>query len=118
MAAKLSKKIQNRALSVRQPFAEQIIKGCKPIEFRSIHTNIRGRIYIYASKSPIKEAFERLGKVPGDLPAGVLIGTVEVIDCIEKPDEYYWVLANPKRLKKLIKPQRRPQPVWFKPFYK
>jgi predicted transcriptional regulator len=45
------KDIQNRALSVRQPFAEQIMLGTKKIEYRSMKTNIRGRVYIYASLS-------------------------------------------------------------------
>ena len=118
MAAKSKNNIQNRALSVRQPFAEQIISGCKTIEFRSTPTNIRGRIYIYASMKPKLEAFKKMGKEPGDFPVGVLIGTVEIIDCKEKPDEYHWILANPKRLKKPIKPEGHPQPVWFRPFKK
>ncbi len=111
-------KIPNLALSVRQPFAELIITGEHPIEYRSIHTNIRGRVYVYASKTPKKKAFEEIGKQPGDFPVGVLIGTVEIIDCKEKPHEYHWLLANPRRLKKPVEPDNHPQPVWFKPFKK
>ena len=40
-----------RALSIRQPYAELILRGLKPIEFRSRPTRIIGeRFYIYASK--------------------------------------------------------------------
>ena len=40
-----------RALSIRQPYAELILRGIKPIEFRSRRTSIIGeRFYIYASK--------------------------------------------------------------------
>ena len=40
-----------RALSIRQPYAELILRGIKPIEFRSRPTRITGeRFYIYASK--------------------------------------------------------------------
>jgi predicted transcriptional regulator len=40
-----------RALSVRQPYAELILRGIKPIEFRSRPTKIIGeRFYIYASR--------------------------------------------------------------------
>jgi predicted transcriptional regulator len=40
-----------RALSIRQPYAELILRGVKPIEFRSRPTKIIGeRFYIYASK--------------------------------------------------------------------
>ncbi len=38
-----------RALSVRQPHAEAIMRGVKPLEFRSGPTNLRERIHIYAS---------------------------------------------------------------------
>jgi hypothetical protein len=40
-----------RALSIRQPYAELILRGIKPIEFRSRPTTIIGeRFYIYASQ--------------------------------------------------------------------
>jgi hypothetical protein len=37
-----------RALSIRQPHAEAIMRSVKTIEFRSRATRIRGRVYIYA----------------------------------------------------------------------
>lgn len=109
-------KLQNLALSVRQPFAEQIMRGTKKIEYRSVKTNIRGRVYIYASLTPRIDAYEKMKVEPGAFPAGVIIGTVEIVDCLEKGGEYHWILANPQRLKKLVKPKSQPQPVWFKPF--
>jgi hypothetical protein len=40
-----------RALSIRQPYAELILRGIKPIEFRSRPTTIIGeRFFIYASR--------------------------------------------------------------------
>ena len=40
-----------RALSIRQPYAELILRGIKKIEYRSRRTRIIGeRFYIYASK--------------------------------------------------------------------
>src|SRR5687768_10652767 len=42
-----------RALSIRQPFAEAILRGIKTIEYRSQPTRIIGeRFFIYASKGP------------------------------------------------------------------
>lgn len=38
-----------RALSIRQPHAEAIMRGVKQVEFQSRATKIRGRLYIYAS---------------------------------------------------------------------
>jgi hypothetical protein len=35
-----------RALSVRQPYAEMIMRGEKTVEYRSKPTNIRERVYV------------------------------------------------------------------------
>jgi predicted transcriptional regulator len=40
------------ALSIRQPHAEQTLRGKKKIEYRSMPTNKRERVYIYASMTP------------------------------------------------------------------
>jgi hypothetical protein len=116
MSAKPKGGVRNLALSVRQPLAELIVSGKKKIEHRSRSTKIRERVYIYASQKPNLKAFKKIGKEPGDFHVGVLVGSVEIVGCREKPDEYEWLLANPKRLKRPIKPDNRPQPVWFKPF--
>ncbi|HEX3357004.1 MAG TPA: ASCH domain-containing protein, partial [Tepidisphaeraceae bacterium] len=40
-----------RALSIRQPFAELILRGIKTVEYRSRSTRIIGeRFWLYASK--------------------------------------------------------------------
>ncbi len=106
-----------RALSIRQPYAEMIMRGAKKVEIRSGPVNIRERVYIYASKTPgEKEAFKEIKKHPGDLPVGVLVGTVEITGCTGKPGDYKWHLSNPERLPKNIKPKNRPHPRWFHPF--
>ena len=108
----------HRALSIRQPYAELILREIKIIEYRSRPTNIRERVYIYASQTPADdpEGFEELGVEPGDLATGVLVGTVEVVDCTGSPGDYEWHLANPERLADQIKPENHPQPAWFYPF--
>lgn len=125
-----------RALSIRHPWAELILRGIKTIEVRSSNTKVRGRVYIYAS----------LGRYPADLedqcsdqfgldmdalPRGVLVGTVEItgsrpleftdseaacfeIEVVEK--QFAWLVANPERASELLKPTKHPQPVWFNPF--
>ena len=43
-----------RALSIRQPYAELILRGIKKIEYRSRRTRIIGeRFYIYAARTPV-----------------------------------------------------------------
>lgn len=110
-----------RAISIQQPYAEMILRGVKVEEYRSVVTHVRERVYIYASLTPGDEAsFKKLGLKSGDLPTGVIVGSVEIIDCKSRihPSKYKfaWKLANPKRLSKPIKPERQPQPLFFKPF--
>lgn len=118
--AVLSRYLPMRALSIRQPHAEAILRGVKKIEYRSAPTKIRGRVLIYAS----------LGRYPPDreielmtdygitevscdeLPRGVLVGSVDLFDC----DGGNWHVKEPQRADKPAKPTRQPQPVWFYPF--
>ena len=106
-----------RALSIRQPFAEQILCGKKKYEYRSIPTNIRERVYVYASKRPGPEPrWKESGYEPGSLPTGALVGSVEIVGCKRNSGGYAWKLTRPKRAKQLRKPKNQPQPVWFRPF--
>ena len=106
--------ITMRALSVRQPFAELIMQGVKTEEYRSQPTNITGQVYIYASLTPSENNSYDLAV--DELPRGVIVGTVEITGCKKNRGGYAWKLSKPKRLKKLLKPLKKPQPVWFNPF--
>jgi len=106
-----------RALSIKQPYAERIMRGRKTEEYRTIKTNIRERVYVYASKAPgPKSVWQKYGYKRGSLPVGVLVGSVEITDCKKRSIGYAWTLARPRRAVRLIKPRNRPQPVWFHPF--
>jgi hypothetical protein len=106
-----------RALSIRQPYAEQILRGHKTIEYRGRPTNIRERVYIYASMTPDDiQDWETVKLRPGDLPIGILVGTVEISNCTGRPGAYQWHLTKSDRLKRYLKPKNHPQPVWFYPF--
>jgi hypothetical protein len=114
---KSNSEILNSAFSVHQPFAEQIMLGTKKFEYRSVKTTRRARVYVYASLRNDKRAYEEMKKEPGDFPNGVIVGTVEIVDCTLSPGwGYKWHLANPKRLQKPLKPDNKGQPVWFIPF--
>ena len=95
-----------RAISIRQPYVEQILRGEKTIEYRTRKTNIRERVYLYASLT--KETDE-------DLPTGLIVGSVEIVDCTGYEGNYEWHLASPKRLKKYLKPTNQPQPCFWRP---
>jgi hypothetical protein len=106
-----------RALSIQQPFAELILRGKKKLEYRSIPTKIRERVYVYASKkSGPEQRWKESGFEPGSLPTGVLVGSVEIVGCEGSSGNYAWKLARPKRAKRKMKPRNQPQPVWFRPF--
>src|SRR5438105_2623489 len=128
-----------RALSIRQPFAELILRGIKTVEYRSRPTRIIGqRFFIYASKSAAKmqggiwsndlvaqapppwmiELAEQVGMIEqhASLPTGVIVGSA-VIERVSRVDTMYrWHLVDVQRAKRFRKPRLHPQPVWFMPF--
>ncbi len=135
-----------RALSIRQPYAELILRGIKKIEYRSRRTRIIGeRFYIYASKgtgqlaigtgaeSALTPTLSHPPKMEREqLPTGVIVGTAIItggrVVRASCPNgngaragspchhHYQWHLSDVKRLKRPRKPKRMPQPVWFTPF--
>ena len=110
-----------RAISIQQPFVEEILRGKKKYEYRSRPTKIRGRVMIYASMRPGEiSRWEKLKLSPGDLPSGVIVGSVEIVDCIyfEEHSCYGYKLKNPIRYVKHFKPMEQAQPCWFFPFGK
>jgi hypothetical protein len=110
-----------RAISIRQPYVEEILLGKKKYEYRSRQTHIRGRVYLYAAKGAGDLArYKRLGVEPGELPIGAIVGSVEIVDCkyFEDKETYGYKLKNPKRYRKHLTPKSRPQPCWFFPFGK
>jgi hypothetical protein len=85
------------------------------VEYRSGPTKVRERIYIYASATATdheRQDAKALGLDLNALPRGVLIGTVELVDC----DGGQWYVKSPQRLDRPLKPERRANPVWFYPF--
>src|SRR5688572_1535121 len=101
-----------KALSIRQPWAELIMRGVKATEYRRRPTKVRGRIYIYAAlgRSDAQDEADceaDYGIDVDSLPRGVIVGTVELFDC----DGDEWQLRKPQRAKRLRKPDNQPMPV-------
>ena len=107
-----------RAISIRQPFADQILRGRKKVEYRSQRTNIRERVYVYAGLKPAdRDEWEDYGRSPGDLPTRLVIGSVDIIGCRYNDDYdcYEWLLARPKRVRPYKRPRNHPQPGIWRP---
>jgi hypothetical protein len=113
------------ALSVRQPWVWSIFHG-KDIENRDWSTRLRGPICLHASQGmtwaeyedclatihhiSITHPFPAGLTLPafGELPRGGIVGTVEIVDCVEESDSpwffgrYGFVLRNPRILPEII----------------
>jgi predicted transcriptional regulator len=106
------------ALSIRQPYAEMILRGIKTAEYRSRPTTrINQRFYLYAAKQPgATNGFVELGCAVGELPTGVIVGTARIARCQRQKDGYAWHLTEVRRLARPRRIKRQPQPAWFRPF--
>ncbi len=67
-----------KALSLKQPWAELVVSGRKTVELRNWNTEFRGEFLIHASKTPNKEAMEKLGFE--ELPLGCIVGKATLVD--------------------------------------
>src|SRR5690242_16834836 len=115
-----------KAITLLQPWASLVVLGEKTLETRSWATRHRGPLLIHAGRSLPEENRLLCGKKPfatllrrhgirfaADLPRGVILGSVELLDCLstqefpEKeigsqaelgdfgPGRWVWKLANP-----------------------
>jgi hypothetical protein len=73
-------------LSVRQPWATELVLGLKPIEFRSWNTQHRGPLWIHASRwegGYRQDYREELGDELDELyPTGAIIGWAQLLDVV------------------------------------
>jgi hypothetical protein len=97
-----------RAITIRQPWAELIVRGEKDVENRSWRTHHRGPLLIHAGGRAHREAYAEHG-VPDDAQRGALIGIVEVVDCKQERTSSWheegawgWYLARAKRFRRPI----------------
>jgi hypothetical protein len=102
-----------KALSIKQPWAELIVRGVKDVENRSRPTQFRGRFAVHVSlrKAPYDDvkvdAIPRRLRQPifqaweANASAGRVLGTVELVDCVWGSDSqwaiegyWHWVLRD------------------------
>src|SRR5205823_2931273 len=107
-----------KALTIRQPWAELILRRRKLFEIRSWRTNYRGPLVVHAgSKVDFKEA-RLLGLNPDKLPTGCFVGVVDLKDVVPftrhhakalkarrayvgswSAHYFAWVVKNPRRFR-------------------
>ena len=96
-----------KAISVRQPWCWLILHAGKDIENRSWHTKVRGRVLLHAAKGMTREEWQRglgyaehLAHAPAsllqqaqfdDLPRGGIVGSVEIVDCLDRSDSPWYM---------------------------
>ncbi|HUZ20619.1 MAG TPA: ASCH domain-containing protein [Acidimicrobiales bacterium] len=90
-----------KALTVRQPWASLIVAGGKSVENRTWQTNYRGRLIIHAGAKVDRAAMAEHGHLVEAYPAGAIIGTVRLVDCVRdsaspwaEAGAWHWVLAD------------------------
>jgi hypothetical protein len=112
---------EDRALSVRQPWAWALMVGLKPVENRTWATNHRGRLWIHASTRWDRSRPDLLAKAAagGPLVTGALLGHADLLaihrsdDCGDScsewavPGNYHWQLASPVPLAEPVPMQGR-----------
>lgn len=100
-----------RAISIRQPHAEEILRRRKRNEYRSWLTHVRGRVYLYACLRADDNNIKAL-------PRGMIVGSVEIVGCNTDEDGgFAWNLARPRRYRKAVKPLGTPQPGFWRPTF-
>lgn len=100
---------EQRAISIRQPWAYAILHLGKDVENRPMRTHYRGRILIQASLKVEEDEARELKLDPDELSTGAIVGSVEIVDCIRgskskwaNRGQWHWLLKNPRVLAKPI----------------
>ncbi|MFA5060934.1 MAG: GNAT family N-acetyltransferase [Candidatus Pacearchaeota archaeon] len=106
-----------KALTIKQPWAELILRGEKIIELRKWKTNFRGEFLIHSSKEPDADSMKKFEF--NKLPCGYILGKVNLTDIKKYENEedlmkdsslhladagwgdYGFILSKPKRVAKV-----------------
>jgi len=97
-----------KAITIRQPWAELIVRGDKDVENRSWRTRHRGPLLIHAGVTADRASFQQYG-VPESAARGAIIGVVELVEVTRtRSSEWHadgqwgWYLARARRFAKPI----------------
>ncbi|MDQ5856683.1 MAG: ASCH domain-containing protein [Acidobacteriota bacterium] len=84
------------AISVRQPSADQIVRGTKRHDVRSRPSRFRGWILIHASRTLRRADFAKGTPEP---ERGKIVGIARLEDCVKDGDGWSYVWAKPRRFR-------------------
>lgn len=93
-----------KALTLTQPWANEMVDGWKTYETRSWRTNYRGLLAIHAAigfpvwAREFAETERALGRVPTRIARGAILGVVNVLDCIRAEEAALDVSALERHL--------------------
>ena len=77
-----------KVITIKQPWATLIAKGCKEYEFRTWKTKYRGDILIHAGKGIDKKAITKFENLNLEYPKGYIIAKAKITDCIYVDDKF------------------------------
>lgn len=87
-----------KALSIQQPWAWCIINAGKDIENRKWKTKFRGRVLVHASShidlDDIQHLLDKGIRLPSRFEAGGIVGSIEIVDCVDKSDSKWFLGPN------------------------
>ncbi len=120
--------VDEPVLTVRQPWASAIFVAGKDVENRSWSTEHRGRLWIHAGSYAHRDEADRAAAERGlwvpeePLPRGVILGCVELVDCVREsespwavPDMFHWLLRRPMLLERPVAHEGKPGLWWRRP---
>jgi ASCH domain len=105
-----------KALTIRQPWAELILRGRKPYELRAWRTHYRGPLVIHAAQKMDVQDARHFGLDPERLVTSAFVGVAILTDVRRHtradarllkrrragfgwfPGNFSWVLKNPRRI--------------------
>ncbi|HEY2510270.1 MAG TPA: ASCH domain-containing protein [Polyangiaceae bacterium] len=106
-----------RALTIRQPWATLIARGEKTVELRSWSTPHRGPLLVHAGVNVDRKELRDIDLRTSDMPKGVLLCVVEVLDVVRATREHMRRAWDPEadpskwfawEIRKLYSVERRP----------
>lgn len=74
----------DRAIVLRQPWAQAVVEGAFPVLLRVQPTNVREHVGVLAAKNRDPAGY---AAPEAECPLGAIVGSIDIVDCIELDQE-------------------------------